>query len=135
MSINSLELEDYEPRSMLAVPVTRVPRARFPVIDFHAHLTWDTSLDHDTNPQILGTADELLPTMDAVNVELMVNLTGGHGNFLRQSIAAHQQPHPDRFVVFAEPAWSRINEPNYPRDQADEVKSAATLGAKGLTIL
>ena len=33
-----LELKDFQPRSMLEVPSTRVPRARVPVIDFHTHL-------------------------------------------------------------------------------------------------
>jgi hypothetical protein len=35
-----LALEDYEPKSMLHVAETQVPRARFPVIDFHTHLSW-----------------------------------------------------------------------------------------------
>ena len=34
-----LALEDYEPRSMLHVPETKVLRARFPAIDFHTHLS------------------------------------------------------------------------------------------------
>ena len=34
----SLDLKDFQPRSMLHVPETEVPRARFPVIDFHTHL-------------------------------------------------------------------------------------------------
>src|SRR3954454_20301182 len=117
----SLEVGDWEPKSMLELPVTRVPRARFPVIDFHSHLTWDTALDHESEPQVLAGANELLPTMDAANVQLMVNLTGGHGEFLRKAIAVHQQIHPDRFIVFTEPAWSRVNEPDYPRNQADEI--------------
>ena len=33
-----LDLKDFQPRSMLEVPATRVPRARVPVIDFHTHL-------------------------------------------------------------------------------------------------
>ena len=33
-----LDLKDFQPRSMLQVPATKVPRAKFPVIDFHTHL-------------------------------------------------------------------------------------------------
>src|ERR1043166_6425603 len=35
-----LALKDYQPKSMLHVPETHVPRSRFPLIDFHTHLTW-----------------------------------------------------------------------------------------------
>lgn len=35
-----LELSDFQPRSMLHVPETHVPRSRFPVIDVHAHLSF-----------------------------------------------------------------------------------------------
>ena len=39
-----LRLADFEPRSMLHVPAHQVPRARFPVIDFHQHVNdgWTT---------------------------------------------------------------------------------------------
>lgn len=120
---------------MLELPVTRVPRARFPVIDFHAHLTWDNGVDHGGEPQVLATPDELLPTMDAANVEIMVNLTGGHGKFLDQAITIHHRASPERLLVFTEPAWGRINEPNYPRDQADGIEAAVRAGAKGLKVL
>src|SRR5262245_10945313 len=35
----SLLLTEFEPRSMLRVKETEVPRARFPVIDVHTHVT------------------------------------------------------------------------------------------------
>ena len=46
MSDTQLLLRDFEPQSMLQVPSTRVTRSRFPVIDFHTHLTWSNHLDH-----------------------------------------------------------------------------------------
>ena len=39
-AVPSLSLKDYQPKSMLHVPETHVPRSRFPAIDFHTHLTW-----------------------------------------------------------------------------------------------
>ena len=36
-----LDLRDYQPRSMLHVPETKVPRAKFPVIDIHTHLSFN----------------------------------------------------------------------------------------------
>jgi len=37
-----LELSQYEPRSMLHVDESRVERSRFPLIDFHTHLSGST---------------------------------------------------------------------------------------------
>ncbi len=34
-----LELSQYEPRSMLQVHESRVERSRFPLIDFHTHIS------------------------------------------------------------------------------------------------
>lgn len=131
----SLELKDWDPKSMLEVPATRVPCARFPVVDFHTHLTWDDRLDHGDDPQVLASPEELLPTMDTANVQVMVNLTGGHGEFLQRALSAHQRLHPDRFIVFTEPAWGRVNEPDYSRQQADEIERAVNAGARGVKIL
>jgi len=35
-----LDLRDYQPRSMLHAAETKVPRAKFPVIDIHTHLSF-----------------------------------------------------------------------------------------------
>lgn len=35
-----LALSEFQPKSMLHVSRTSVERARFPVIDFHTHLSW-----------------------------------------------------------------------------------------------
>ena len=40
----SLPLRDYQPKSMLHTAVTNVDRARYPLIDFHSHLTWSGEL-------------------------------------------------------------------------------------------
>ena len=37
-----LELMQYEPRSMLHVHESRIERSRFPLIDFHTHLSGST---------------------------------------------------------------------------------------------
>ncbi|HKU23828.1 MAG TPA: hypothetical protein VJQ54_00075, partial [Candidatus Sulfotelmatobacter sp.] len=37
-----LDLSQYEPKSMLHVPHTRVERAKFPLIDIHTHISVST---------------------------------------------------------------------------------------------
>lgn len=128
-------LEEFEPQSVLKVPQTRVTKPCFPVIDFHTHLTWSPPLEPGDNIQVIAESEELLPTMDAKNVRVMVNLTGGYGEGLLDSLRVHAKTHPDRFVVFTEPWWGRVAEPDYARFQADQLERAHEAGARGLKIL
>ncbi len=130
-----LPLKEYEPRSMLHVAETRVERARFPVIDFHTHLS---SVDRNAKPErarFREKREEVLAVMDRKNVRTMVNLTGGYGAALEEAIKYWQTPSPERFVVFTEPWFNRITEPNYAQFQADQIERARKLGAKGLKVL
>src|SRR5215211_94947 len=66
-----LALKDYQPKSMLHVPETHVPRSRFPAIDFHTHLTW---IDRKGKTDVVhhnATPEEILKVMDAKNVRIM----------------------------------------------------------------
>lgn len=132
---DDISLRKFEPRSMLRVAQTRIAEPRFPVIDFHTHLTWSSGLNIGEKVEVIAEPVELLPTMNAKNVRVMVNLTGGYGEGLRESIRVHAQAHPDRFIVFTEPWWSRVAEPNYARFQADQLERAHEAGARGLKIL
>ena len=134
-----LQLADFQPRSMLHVPETKVLRSRHPVIDIHTHLSFTAK---SANGVGLGEAmeyhapvEELLPLMDRKNIRVMVNLTGGVGKGLEQTIRKFQQPYPERFVTFTEPWWERSNQPGYSKFQADEIVRAQQAGARGLKIL
>lgn len=128
-----LPLEDYLPKSMLHVQETQVPRARFPVIDIHTHLS---STPRDAQkPRLNTTPQAALAVMDRCNVRIMVNLTGGYGPVLEENLRYWHQPHPDRFVVFTEPWFSKIIEPNYAQFQADQITRAKSAGAKGIKVL
>src|SRR5512145_2756586 len=57
----------YKPRSTLVVPAHPVPRAKFPVVDFHGH------------PPFLVTPDvieKVGQAMDDLNLRVMVNASG-----------------------------------------------------------
>lgn len=134
-----LELKDFQPRSMLQVPATRVPRAKFPVIDFHTHLGFSAKgvagVPHGEARRFAAPPGELLPVMDTVNLATMVNLTGGVGSGLEESLARFEKAHPGRFITFTEPRYTQITQPAYPRDQADDIERARKSGARGLKIL
>jgi predicted TIM-barrel fold metal-dependent hydrolase len=133
-----LSLTDFQPKSMLHVPQTAVARARFPVIDIHTHISWLAAHDHGVavgeKMTYLAPPSELLPVMDRRNVRMMVDLTGGFGAGLAETIERYQRPHPDRFAIFTTPCWERIQESNYPQYQAGQIMAAHRAGARGLKI-
>jgi predicted TIM-barrel fold metal-dependent hydrolase len=134
-----LALKDFEPKSMLVTRETKVPRARFPVIDFHAHLSWAARAEKGVSltgdRKFIDPPDALLPVMDRKNVRTLVNLTGGYEQGLSEAIVKFDRAHPGRFLTFTEPAWARANESGYPQRQADLIAQAAKQGARGVKVL
>lgn len=135
----SLKLSDYEPISELRVKETHVPRARFPVIDTHTHLSFSAKVVNgvqlSATRKYLDTPEDLLPIMDQRNILAMVNLTGGYGSGLTDSVSKFQRAYPGRFYMFTEPSYEYFLEPNYPKLQAMAIEGAVRNGAKGLKIL
>jgi predicted TIM-barrel fold metal-dependent hydrolase len=135
----ALPLREFEPRSMLHVPGTSVPRARFPVIDVHAHLSNTSRVEAGValgeELTLWTSAAAALALMDRRNIRTMVNLTGGHGAGLDKALAAFDQAAPGRLLSCTEPAYELFSEPGYPQRQADAVVAAARAGARGLKIL
>jgi predicted TIM-barrel fold metal-dependent hydrolase len=135
----SLDISDYEPKSMLRVKETRVERSRFPVIDIHTHLSFSKVAKNGVQMSeeriYTGAPQELLAVMDRKNLAAMVNLTGGYGKGLQDAIARYDKAFPGRFYTLTEPWYSRFLEPNYPSFQAQAIEDAHRAGAKGLKIL
>jgi predicted TIM-barrel fold metal-dependent hydrolase len=136
---DALLLKDFEPRSMLVVPETPVARARFPVVDVHTHPTFRAKsvagVPHGEAIRINAKPAELLAIMERRNLRAIVDLTGGVGAGLAESVRVLQLPHPDRIVVFTEPSYDRITQTGYAQWQADELARAKTAGARGVKVL
>jgi len=134
-----LNLPDYQPTSMLHARETRVERARYPVIDIHTHITVSTKevngVPLAAERDFLGTPHELIAVMDRKNIRSMVNLTGGFGSGLAETLERYDESYRDRFYTFTEPSYSRFLEPDYPRIQAQAIQQARRDGARGLKIL
>jgi predicted TIM-barrel fold metal-dependent hydrolase len=124
---------------MLHVPETKVPRSRYPVIDIHTHLSFAAQTADGVAMgeamKYLAPVEALVPLMERKNIRVMVNLTGGVGKGLDETIRRYQKPYPERFVTFTEPWWERTNQPGYSQFQADEIGRAQQAGARGLKIL
>jgi predicted TIM-barrel fold metal-dependent hydrolase len=126
---DELLLRDFKPRSMLRVPVHEIERAAFPAIDVHNHVN-----DARGGDPPVPVAD-LVARMDRLNVKRIVILTGHWGDALQGVVDRMVKPHPDRFTVFTEPDWSRIDEPGFGEAMAAQVRDAVRRGARGLKIL
>ena len=135
----SLALSNYQPTSMLHVPETHVERALYPVIDIHTHITESNrsknGVDLAAERNYYAAPDELIPVMLRKNIRSMVNLTGGFGSGLTETIEKYDKSYADRFYTFTEPSYSRFLEPNFPSIQAQAIEEAHRHGAHGLKIL
>lgn len=132
-------LDQFHPRSTLRVQTTSIERPCSPVIDAHTHLSW---MAHTRNGVSLGEemiyfADPkaLLPLMDRKGIVAMINLTGGVGSGLEQTIARFEHAAPGRFYTMTEPSLHLFDRPNYPKLQADALARARDAGACGLKVL
>ena len=118
-----LTVEDWEPRSTLVVGEHPVPRAKFPVVDVHSHHRSGTSA---------ARLDQIVGEMDDLNLAVLVNLSGGSGARLRETVENFRARHPSRFAVFANPDFDGIGEPGWPERAARQLEADVAAGAQGL---
>jgi predicted TIM-barrel fold metal-dependent hydrolase len=134
-----LPLKDYQPKSMLHVPEHKVPRSRFPAIDMHTHLSWAKSsgggVSRGEEMTFLAEPKDLIAVMDRKNVRMMVNLTGGTGAGLKESINRFEGAYPGRFATLTEPSYGSFKDARFPQIQADAIQQAKNAGARGLKVL
>jgi len=126
-----LALTDYAPKPAIVTPHTEVAAARFPAIDVHAHLI----LGRGNPPPDEPSMRQIMSWMDELNLQTLLNLTGGSGDKLVESIDFLRGYSPDKFAVCTQPDFDRVSEPDYPQWQADQLAEAKAAGAVGLKIL
>jgi predicted TIM-barrel fold metal-dependent hydrolase len=120
-------ITEYKPRSTLIVPQHPVPRARYPVIDIHSH---------QPNPMTPADFDRVVKGLEANNLRLLVNLSGGAGERLRAGLnAIRTSKYPDRMVLFANLDFPREGVgPGFGARAAKQLEDDIKAGAKGLKI-
>lgn len=120
----ALSVEDYTPRSTLVVDAHPVPRARFPAVDAHSH-HWPGFSARDL--------DEIAGQMDALNLAVLVNLSGGSGAALRRCVdTVAGSRHPNRMVCFANLDFRGGVGPGFGARAARQLERDAAAGAVGL---
>ncbi len=116
---------DYRPRNTLVREEHLVPKAKYPVIDIHSH----------TGPTP-ETIDRLVSEMDAMGLQVLVNLSGGSDpaavkqkvDFIRSS------KHANRFAVFANVQWDGAGGQGWAEKAVGDLEQAVKNGAVGLKI-
>ena len=124
--IRRLELRDWQPRSMLKTKFTRVNKPAFPVIDVHNHLGGGAG--HLTPERV----KLYLAEMDAAGVRTVVNLVGGWGGRLRETVRLLDQAHPGRFLTYALISFDGFDDDDWSRRETTRLKASFKAGAKGL---
>jgi uncharacterized protein len=115
---------DYRPKSTVVADPHMVPRAKFPVVDIHSHL--------NITPQNI---EQTVKEMDALNLRVLVNLSGGSGKELEQEIQTiRTSKYQDRFRVFANVNWEGAGGPGWKEQAVAGLETAVKNGAIGLKV-
>lgn len=121
----TLSIEEYTPKSTLVVPQHPITRAKYPFIDVHNHQ--DSKMSKEK-------LDKLVADMDALNLQVMVNLSGAFGERLAQGVANMKGLYPKRFVLFANIDFKDLDRADYAARAAAQLEQDVRHGAQGLKI-
>ena len=120
-SPEQLLLKDYRPRSIYQVPVTKVAKARFPVIDMHTH-------NYAKTDEQLA---EWVRTMNELGIRKAVILTYAYGKEF-DAVLARYQKFPGRFSVWCGFDATGYDQPGYGPAAVAELERCFKAGAEGV---
>lgn len=128
-NINELKLKDYRPVSIYKIPQTKIQKAKYPVIDFHAH-------DY---PKTNEAVDQWVKTMDAAGIAKSIILSYSTGKKF-DSIVDKYSRYKDRFEVwcgfdytgFEKSGWEQRAVAELVRCHKKGATGVGELGDKGL---
>jgi hypothetical protein len=114
-------LKDYRPRSIYKIPVTRIEKAKFSIIDMHSH----------PEPKTDAEISTWIKNMDEVGVEKSIVLTMTTGKPFDEIYAKYSK-HPDRFEVWCGLDFSGHSTPGFADSAVQELARCHDAGAKGI---
>ena len=120
----TMDFEKYDPVSKLVVPEHKLTRAKFPFIDVHNH-QWGMAS---------GSLSDIVKDMDAMNMKVMVNLSGGNGSGLQRMAENVKSQYPNRFIIFANITFDGIGENGWTEKAVKQLEDDVKHGANGLKI-
>ena len=120
-SPETILLKDFRPRSIYKVPVTQVPKAKYPIIDMHSH-------PYAKTPQEIDT---WVKNMDEVGIEKTLILTMAIGAEFNEIHRKYSQ-HPDRFEMWCGFDFSGYDKPGFGPAAVKELERCHEAGARGI---
>ena len=115
---------DYRPVATLVTPEHKVPRAKFPAIDFHGHAQ-----------SLFGTPEglaSLMASLDSLNVRLMVSADGMSGERLHGTFESlRTSPHKDRVRLLAGVDFRGVG-PGWADKAVKQLEAEIAAGAVGV---
>ncbi|MCY7351745.1 MAG: amidohydrolase [Cytophagaceae bacterium] len=125
-----LGFEEYDPISTLKVAEHKLGRSKFPFIDVHNHQFGMPKQD----------LKKLLADMDALNMAVMINLSGRGGDSdentarLGESFANISKNAPRRVAIFTNVAFDGVGAPGWTEKALKLLEEDIKRGAKGLKV-
>lgn len=114
-------LNNYRPVSIFRIPITEVPKARYPAIDMHTHV-------YARNAEQLKAWVELL---DASGVERTIVLTGAVGGKFDSLFELYSR-YPGRFQLWCGLDYSGLEQPGFGPAAVKELERCYRAGARGV---
>ena len=120
-SPETILLKDYRPKSIYKIPVTEIPKAKFPVIDMHSHPYAKTARE----------IEEWVQNMDEVGVEKTIILTMATGAEFDEIYRKYAN-HPERFEIWCGFDFTGYNKPGFGPGALKELERCRQSGARGV---
>ena len=120
-SPETLLLKDFRPKSVYRIPETMVQKAKYPVIDMHAHVYAKT-------PEQVA---EWIRVMDQAGVEKAIVMTGATGKEFDDTYSLYAK-YPDRFEVWCGFDCTGYDKPGFGPAAVKELERCCKVGARGV---
>jgi predicted TIM-barrel fold metal-dependent hydrolase len=120
-SPEKIVLKDYRPKSIYKIPITEVPKAKFPVIDMHSH-------PYEKTPEEIA---ERVRNMDEVGIAKTIILTGATGQEF-DNIYRKYAAYPDRFELWCDFDYTGYEQPGFGPQAVRELERCHQAGARGV---
>lgn len=119
---NSILLKNYRPHSIYKVPVTKITKAKYPVIDMHSHSYMAKSKADITH---------WIALMDKFGIEKTILFTATCGPQF-DSIYHLFAPYTDRFEIWCSFDFSGFGQPGWADKAVKELERCVKMGARGV---
>jgi predicted TIM-barrel fold metal-dependent hydrolase len=118
---DEIKLKDYRPQSIYKIPISNIPKAKYPVIDMHSHVYANTDAE----------LAQWVKTMDEVGVEKTIVMTQFTGAKF-DSVYAKYARYGNRFEVWCGFDYTGYPEKGWIDNAVKELERCYKVGAKGV---